>query len=151
MSGIASPARAPRMMRDTPLHIPENHRRAIRATLAVLDEAMCRFELWGNGHEARSVLYSEENRLDANQRKMLLGSIRAMRGHLKKLRDDLRLERKVQDVSIAIWAEGAVLREAVIELGSRYLRRYGDLPDECARYLDQEVAKLIGHLERLSD
>jgi hypothetical protein len=139
------------MMRDTPIHIPENHRRAIGATLALLDNALSRFELWGHGHEARSVLHSEENRLDARQRKMLLESIRAMRRDLKKLRDELRLERRVQDVSVAIWAEGAVLREALIELGSRYLRRYGDLPEGCARYLDREVAKLIGHLERVFD
>jgi hypothetical protein len=134
-----------------PIAISENHRRGIESTLGLLDEMLCRFEQWARGSESRGVLYEEHNSLTARQRKQILGTIVSIREVMKTLRDDLNLEGKVQDVRTAIWSQSASFWEALVELESPRLKRYGDLPAGFAEYFDPKVDTLIELLRGFSE
>jgi len=138
------------MKRTQPPKLGEFHRRGISTTLTVVDEALCEFEQWAKGRETRSVLHRERNTLSAAQRRALLAQIRDMRAVLRELDHELDLEGAVQDAARAIWAKASALREHVIELESRHLRRYGQPPTGLAEYLDPRVADLVKRLDRIA-
>ena len=135
-------------MRD--IRISKNHLRGIVSTLSILDEALGHYERWAKGGEAAGVLFQEHNRLDATQRHALLAEVQQAREVLVELRDDLHLEVRSRDVSTAIWSKCTWLWESLVELKSRYLKRYGALPDTFADYFDPKIEILIGHVDRCS-
>jgi hypothetical protein len=126
--------------------LSETHRRGIGATLKVLDEVLCGFERWAEGREVHSVLYSERNSLSAEQRDNMRSEIADIRETLAELRNSLRLEGTIEDVTNIIRGECAVLWSNLVELESTRLRRYGPPPPGLARYLDPKIAKLIAHV-----
>ncbi len=73
-------------------NLNEAHNSRIRITLAILDEALVKFEKWAQGREVRSILYREENTLDPERRVGLLGDIAGIPRIIQELRDDLHLE-----------------------------------------------------------
>jgi hypothetical protein len=139
------------MSHKSQIPIGENHRSTIATTLGLLDEMLSRFERWAKGAEARSVLYLEQNTLREQQKREILTHIKAIRELLSQLRDDLGLPPKAQDVAGAIWSESACSWEAVVELGSRYLRAYGEVPPQLAVYIDPKVELLIERLMAISE
>jgi hypothetical protein len=78
-------------------------------------------------------------------------SIRVIRQVLRTLLRELDLEVKVEDVRSAIWSQSSAFWEAIIELEPKYMRRYGELPQALAAYLDQRVSDLAKHLRELTD
>ena len=132
------------------VRLSANHHRAIGTTLAILDEMLSHFEQWAHGRELRGVLYRESNRLTQAQRKSLLNCILVLRQDLRTLAKDVGLEAKVQDVASAIWSQSSGFWDAIVELEPKYLRRYGELPEESATYLKQKVAELAAHLQELT-
>jgi hypothetical protein len=140
------------MKDETPaLSISENHRRGIATTLGLLDETLCRFAPWAHGSEAHGVLYEERNSLTAGQREQLLATIASIREVMKSLRDDLKLDKRLLDVRTTVWSESSSRWEALVELGTGHLKRYGDMPAGFAEYLDPKVEAIIQLLRRFSE
>ena len=133
------------------LIVGENHRRAIAAALSVLDETLCRFQRWALGEETDSVLFRERNDLSHHQRQSILEEVKAVRQVLETVRDDFGLEPRRAEVSCAILAQASVIWETLVELGSKHIRRYGDISPDLARYVDDKTKVLIEHVERMVD
>jgi hypothetical protein len=133
-----------------PSRIGKNHRRGVSTTLALVDEALCEFEHWAEGREARSVLYREHNNLSPAQRKSLLAEVSKMRAVIGELRDALGLEAAGQEAAQSIWGRCSALREHLVELTGRHLRRYGKPAPGLADYLDPRVDELLRRLDRVS-
>jgi len=126
-----------------------NHIRAVATTLGLLDEQLCAFERWADGHEAAGVLFAERNDLSAQERRQVLREIEAMRTTLREMRDTLGLRPTVQRVSDAIWSWSWTLLEPLEELTGRRLRRYGQPPPGLAEYLEPRIGSLCARLERI--
>lgn len=126
--------------------LSDNHRRGIASTLGLLDEMLCRFERWANGEVVGGVLYQERNTLSRRQRQTILNEIATLRRLLTELRDSLGLEVKTQDVASAIWSQSSAYWEALVELGSKYLRRYGDMPEGFATDFDPKMEQIVAHM-----
>jgi hypothetical protein len=128
----------------------DNHIRGISSTLSLLDEDLCDFEQWANGHEIRSVLYEVRNTLSPSDREMIAERVAIMRTLLGEIRDTLHLEAKVRSTDRIIVSSCAVQWAGLVELGSGYLRRYGELPPGLGEYLDPRVKELNDHLRVIS-
>lgn len=128
----------------------ENHRRGLGATLAFLDETLCRIEEWADGREVKSVFYVEKNTLSPSQRRAVRGEIERARRILLELKNDLELPPREQEANREIWGLCSVLWKDVIELQSRYMRRYGAMDHEAAAYLDPRVKVLAEILQQIS-
>jgi hypothetical protein len=138
-------------MRKTPaVQVGPNHRRGISTTLTFLDEALCEFEQWAKGREMRSVLYKERNMLSPQQRRALLAEIGRVRRLLRDLQDSLGLAASTQDAAQAVWGRCSALREHIVELEARHLRRYGKVSPDLAAFLDPRVEQLLDRLDRMS-
>jgi len=126
--------------------LSENHRRGISSTLGLLDEMLCRFQRWADGEVSEGVLYRQENTLTSRQRQAILKEIAALRRLMVELRDSLGLEVRTQDVGSAIWSQSSAQWVALVELGAKYLRRYGDVPEGFSQYFDPKIEQMIDHL-----
>jgi hypothetical protein len=131
--------------------ISENHRRGITSTLGLLDEMLSRFERLTQGKPAEGVLYRELDTLTDDQKRAIQAEIDALRKMLGELRDDLCLEIKTQDIARAIWSESSAFWAALVELGTKYLRCYGDMPEGFAEYFDPKVERIIDRVIRIAD
>jgi hypothetical protein len=129
----------------------ENHIRAISTTFALLDKALCEFQLWAQGHEIRSVLYEIRNPLSEAQRELMAREVPAMKGILEDVRATLNLEMSVQSADKMITGSCAVLWAWLTELERGHLRRYGEVPPGLSEYLDPKVAELIRRLRNISE
>lgn len=121
----------------------EAQKRGIRITLSMLDETLCEVERWANGQEVRSVLYQEHNALSIRQREAILSEIVRLRTVIEELKETLGLEPTVQDVGSAILGKCAGLWEHIVELQTKYLVRYGEVPANLGEYLDPRTEQLI--------
>ncbi len=130
--------------------MPGPHKNGIEATLGLLDEALLEFEAWGRGRENRSVLYQERNALSKDQREKILIQVQTIRTVLVKIRDDLDLRTKTGNVARSILGQCSALWVSLVELESKRLRRYGELPDGLAEYLDPKIAQLIDWVKEIS-
>ncbi len=128
----------------------DNHIRGISTTLSLLDEDLCEFEQWANGHSVTSVLYEVRNTLSAVQRQLIAERVAKMRVILKEVKDALNLEGSVHRVDKMIVGSCAVLWVSLVELESDRLQRYGQLPPGLAQYLDPKVAVLNEDLNQIS-
>jgi hypothetical protein len=138
-------------MRKTPaVQVGPNHRRGIATTLTFLDEALCEFEQWAKGREVRSVLYEERNTLTPKQRRRLLTEIAEIRPLLRELKGGLGLDAAMHSAEQSIWARCSGLREHLVELEGKHLRRYGEPAAGLADYLDPRVEQLLGRIDRMS-
>jgi hypothetical protein len=124
--------------------------RSIATALTHLDRSLCEFEQWARGREIQSVLHVEKNDLSVSQREKLLVKIKQIRGVILNLYDTLKLEKNVQIATAAIWSECAALRVPLIEIETKYLARYGDMPVELAAHLDSKIEDIIKDLEGIS-
>ncbi|MEW6356788.1 MAG: hypothetical protein AB1696_10700 [Planctomycetota bacterium] len=127
------------------------HRRGVATTLTLLDEMLCKVEEWAKGREARSVLYQECNTLSPRQKSAMLSQVTETKALLRQISDDLGLRPEERSVASEIWAMASALREHVMELEGRYMRRYGDVPTQLADYLDARSAELLGGMDRLME
>jgi len=139
-------------MTPTPI-IPlgANHQRGIATALLLLDRMLREVEEYARGRETRSVFYVEHNTLSADRRVSLLAEISQMRNLLQELKDGLGLEVEPEDIGRKIWGDCSTFWEVLVETKSRFLERYGRLPDGLAEYLDPRIDLLIEHLRKLTD
>jgi len=138
------------MARDEFLTLGESHRRSISTTLVILDEMLCDFEEIAHGRERRSVVFAERNDLSDDERRAVLGTIDKMRAVLRQLAADLGIQPQVQDLSREIVGRSSALWVHLVETESKYLRRYGELPEALPSYLDPIVEALIAELNGLA-
>jgi len=131
--------------------VGENHKRAIVTTLALLDEMLCGFEQIARGHECHAVMYSERNTLSEDQRRTVRAEIAQMRKIIRQIKESLGLEEQTEDLGAKIWASSSAFWEVLVEMKSRYLKRYGDPPRGLAEYLDPLVDNLIAHMAVISE
>ncbi len=129
----------------------ENHIRGISTTLSVLDKSLCDFEQWAPGHEVRSVLYGVENTLSPAQREVIATEVAAMKAILQEIKTTLHLEGSVRLVERMMRSSCALLWASLTELEGSRLRRYGEVPQDLADYLDPKVVALNARLRRISD
>jgi hypothetical protein len=72
-----------------------------------------------------------------------------MRGLMARLRDDLHLEGRSEDVGTMIQSYARGYWATLVQTESKSLRAYGDLPSELAAYLDPQMRALNEHLQRI--
>jgi hypothetical protein len=120
------------------------HKNGIATTLALVDEALCEFEQWGQGREIKSVLYTENNDLQPEQREAILLQVAKIRERLLDLKDTLELEAKPRSLKTSMWAQCSALWVNLAEVTSEHLKRYGEVPAGLAEYLDPRVVELTG-------
>ena len=130
--------------------ISESHLRAFTSTLALVDGALCEFARWASGHSAKGVMYEEINDLSPKKQKELLGGIRAVRKYIRGLRDKLGLKPEQAAVSHKIWVQCSTFWEALVELESTHMKRYGALPPKLADELDTMVTRINKRFQGLS-
>jgi hypothetical protein len=131
--------------------INDNHLRNISCALSLLDESLCQYERWANGDHAAGVLFREENALDENQRRTILDEIAVLRRIMEGIRDDMRLQVEVKDIAHSICVGMLTWWPTLVELESKYLRRYGVVPRQFAGYFDPKVREIIAHVAIISD
>jgi hypothetical protein len=127
--------------------LSESHRSRIRVTLTLLDEALVKFEEWAQGREVRSLLYIEENTLTPDERAKLLAAIAEIRCIIKELRDDMGLAACPQDIMKTIRGHCYLLWINVLEMTSKYLRGFGEPPQELIDYLDPRANSIMHYLD----
>jgi hypothetical protein len=137
-------------LNDIPI-ISDDHRRGISSTLVLLDEVLCRFERWAKNGTAKGPLYQERQDLSEEQRLAILDEIDSIRAAIADLRDELQLHRKVEGVATAIWFQCSWCWSLLVELESRRLKRYGELPAGFAAYFDPKVKVLIERMNAISE
>jgi len=130
--------------------LSESHKRSILTACILLDEMLCEFEEFARGREIRSVFYKEHNRLSPRQRERLLAEIQRVREILCELKEALGLETEPQDVAQRVWGSSSSFWAVLVETESKYLRRYGKMPQGFAQYHDPKVEGLIQHLRNMS-
>ena len=133
------------------IQLSDNHRRGISSALFLLDRMLCGFEDYARGREVRSVFYIEQNILSRDQKKRLLAEIAQMRDLLRDLKDGLGLDVKTEDVGRHIWGHCSTFWEVLVEIQSRFLKRFGEPPPQLAEYLDPRIDVLIEHVRSVAD
>ncbi|MCX5887959.1 MAG: hypothetical protein NTY36_00740 [Deltaproteobacteria bacterium] len=114
-----------------------------------MDEALVKFEEWAQGREVRSVLYIEKNTLDSQVRVKLLADIAGIRRIIKELLDDLHLEASPQDIAKTIRGHCYILWVDVLEMTGKYLRGFGEPPQELVDYLDPKANQILEYLDHI--
>ena len=128
----------------------ERHRRSIQTTMRLLDEALCDFEEIAQGRQRRSVFFLEHNDLSHHERRTILRTVDKMRAILRELRDGLGIERRRDELSREIFGRASGLWVHLVETESRYLKRYGEMPEGFGDYLDPRIDELVRGLRSIS-
>ena len=110
---------------------------------------LCDFERWVAADEIQSVLYRRANRLTPEQARAIREEAAAMRRRMIRLRDDLHLEGRSEDVGTMIQSCAMGYWSVLAQTGSKCLGVYGDVSSELAAYLDPQVQALNDHLQRI--
>jgi len=131
--------------------LTDNQRRAIGTALGLLDAMLCDFERWADEGDIRSVLYQRTNRLTRDRVRLVRERAAEMRSTIVRLRNDLGLEDRHEEVATMIWSRAMGYLETLAELESRYLRAYGDVSPPLAKYLDPHVRAMSDCLYRLAE
>ncbi len=134
------------MAQDNAVEVGKNHKRAIGATLTLLDEMLCEFEEYAQGRERHGVLYHERNSLSDKQRRGIQAEVAAMRGTMRELKEALRLTASRDEAEQQIWGRASAFWEVLVETQSRYLRRYGELAPGLKECLDPRIEALTARL-----
>ncbi|MBN2132734.1 MAG: hypothetical protein JW741_24755 [Sedimentisphaerales bacterium] len=130
--------------------ISDNHRRSISNTLGLLDERLCRFERWAKGLTAEAPLYRERDDLDESQKQAILAQIFAARATLGHMREEFGLDQQQASITKLIASQCDWFWEFLVQLESKQLNRYGEVPAGFAACFDPKVKFLIKCLEAIS-
>lgn len=96
-------------------------------------------------------MYREHGGLTPAQKAAVLEEIKVIRATLTELRDRLGLSEKTTDIQTAIWSQCSWFWESLVELESKRLRRYGDVPRGFGKYFDPKLEHIIDRLTRISE
>lgn len=128
------------------LQVSENHRRVLSARLRTLEESALAlldlFEAVDNAFTERDAL-PEERKADVRR---LVGTLRS---RIEEIKTDLELERTRLEAKRYANAVVVAMSVNVEELHPNYLKGYGKVPEDLARYLRSEVNQLLGLLREI--
>lgn len=139
------------MAQENEVEVGKNHKRAIGATLTLLDEMLCEFEEYAQGRERHGMLYHERNSLSDKQRRGIQAEVAAMRQTIRELKEALRLTGSRDEAAQQIWGRASAFWEVLVETQSRYLRRYGEVTPALKECLDPRIEALTARLLALVD
>lgn len=132
------------------IELSENHRRSISITLQLVDKTLCEWDDWANGHLRSGVMYREQDTFSPTQKVKLREKIAAIRALMMRMRDDLQLPPSVVVTSQPIVGHSSVLWEMLVDLDSRSLRAYGEVPEDVARYVDPMGQQLAAEMTAIA-
>lgn len=126
------------------------HARALTSHFKTVEEYLRVVVSWIDGFEG--VFYGAPAELAEEERAHARTVIAEVLGGLKRVREDLGLERQQMSSRGIMRAYLSELWVSLVETRSRYLRGYGEVPPELAEYLDHRVSELetqVAEIRRL--
>lgn len=131
----------------------KNHQRHLLSTFQYVDNLLSEAErlMACAGSVSPFQEYSQDT--TPIQRKVTHDYIVGVREAMQRILDELKIPRK-QPVSSATWAVRNHINFAgiaIAEIGSKYMRGYGELSEEEARTMDRIVAELNADLARITN
>lgn len=128
----------------------ENHKRCLTVTLGLLDRTLCELRLLAERRGISSVLHHEYNPLSPQQRETLSSFLNEIQSVIRELRDALGLEKQVVNTAKLIRSYCSSAWEQTLDLHSRPLRGYGELPPETAAFLDPKIEQIADGFLKIS-
>ena len=131
----------------------ENHQRHLLSTFQYVDNLLSEAErlMASTGSASPFQEYSQDT--TTIQRKVTHDYVARVRQAMQRILDELKIPRK-QPISTATWAARSHINFAgiaIAEIGSKYMRGYGELSEEDARTMDRIVAELNAELARITN
>lgn len=125
------------------IEISPNHQRVIIVGLYMLEKSIEQIEgALITGYRER-ITYEIIDYLDDNIRNSILQDIEKMRKIIRELKDGLNLQTQEESVLRKVRGEAAHIWEALSDMRSSGLDRYGKTPKELADFWDPRVEELI--------
>jgi hypothetical protein len=131
----------------------ENHQRHLLSTFQYVDNLLSEAERLMASAGSASPFQEYSQDATAIQRKVTHDYVVRVREAMQRILDELKIPRK-QPVSSAIWAARSHINFAgiaIAEIGSKYMRSYGQLSEEDARTMDRIVSELDAELARITN
>lgn len=125
------------------MKVTEHQRRALAASLTILDDAVQQAAEYAMGREVHSVMSVEVNRLSQAQCSALLGLIELLRARMRQMKEDLGLPTLVQDVTAKLRGQAASAWAVAADLTGDSLRSYGEVDPQLAAYVDGARGQLV--------
>lgn len=133
------------------IEVDENHKRVIQSTLALFDHMLCLFEKWIAREEIHSIFYEEVNTLTDQQCQTITNEIKEIRHLILKMRDDLKLHKRYQNIAQSIHAMSLIfISDDLLSLNKKGLEHYGKEPSDLLAYLEPKASELIHRLEHIA-
>jgi hypothetical protein len=132
------------------IELSDNHRRSILIILQLVDKALCEWDGWARGEVPSGTMYQQQDTLSLAQKRDLSSKIARVRHLIIRLRDDLQLGPSLVTTPQLIVGQATVLWEMLADLNSRFLRGYGEVPEDFARYLDPLGEKLTSQMNAIA-
>lgn len=125
------------------MEISPNHQRVIVVGLYMLEKSIERIEEALITGDRGKITYRVNDRLDDEIRNSILQDIEEMRKIIRELKDELNLRTQEESMARKVRGEAAHIWEALSDMRSSGLDRYGKTPKELADFWDPRVEELI--------
>ncbi len=125
------------------MEINQNHQRVITVGLYTLEKSTELIEQLLTVQDGERITYKANNQLDDKVRNSVLRDIEEMRKIIRELKDELNLKPREESIARNVRAEAAHIWEALCDMLSGGLDRYGKTPKELADLWDPKVKELI--------
>jgi hypothetical protein len=125
------------------MEISPNHQRVIGVGLYLLEKSLERIEDALITVDKERITYKVNDHLDDEVRNSVLQDIEQMRKIIRDLKDELNLQTQEESVVRRVRGEAAHIWEALSDMRSSGLDRYGKTPKELADFWDPKVEELI--------
>ena len=134
------------MAQDNAVEVGKNHKRAIGATLTLLDEMLCELRNTPRAANATACCTTSATHCRTSSAGASQAEVAAMRGTMRELKEALRLTASRDEAAQQIWGRASAFWEVLVETQSRYLRRYGELTPGLKECLDPRIKALTARL-----
>ncbi|GEM_PF-1832223 len=131
------------------MEISPNHQRVIVVGLYMLEKSLERIEEALITEDRGRITYKVNEHLDGEVRNSILQDIEKMRNIIRDLKNELNLQAQEESIARRVRGEAAHIWEALCDMGSRGLDRYGKMPKELADFWDPKIDELIEMILRI--
>jgi hypothetical protein len=131
----------------------KNHQRHLLSTFQYVDNLLSEMERLMASAASASPFQEYSQDATPLQRKVTHDHVVRVREAMRRILDELKIPRK-PPISSATWAARSYMSFAgiaIAEIGSKYMRGYGELSEEDARTMDRIVAELNAELARITN
>ncbi len=125
------------------MEISENHQRVMTVGLHTLEKSLELIEQLLTVQNREKITYKVTDQLNDKVRISVLQDVEKMRETVRELKDELNLKTREESIARNVQAETAHIWEALCEMVSGELDRYGKTPKELADFWDPKVKELI--------